>query len=355
VLGLLQCGLLEKEHIYQCLRVFRRRALGSATLDLSLFAQAERALLEEGMDDRYLAVISDIGISKGVEEQVHLVVRSVLETADPASKLWRSAISLASHHRFIEECRAIIEDRVYHYDGPDGQAYYGFLVACVALPEPVSSRLVIYATRKCLQSGLPALAAKFIRAFHLQEAVETDVLDHIATLANNGRIGPLLELTALYSHVDFEEMLSTAVGSAIVNAKFEILYQHQASLSSALRVRSQAIHEKLIEEFFLAHLNGEALNRYIKAFALQAHFSSYGIVSTVSERKYGFITNLVTREKVFFLFSKVTNLQHVGTIKPQDLVFYRDQLSSRRPDRREALHVTIVRDRKQRSRNRTPI
>ncbi len=183
---MLKSGLHDKERIYQCLRVFRKRAVSLKTLDHPLFTQAVRALLEGDIQDRYLTLISDIDISKGVKEQVISVIRNVLETADPASLVWRSAISLASRHRFLEEFSDIIEDRILNCDGLNARAYYAVFVACLALPEPTSSRLAIYGAKQCLRSGWPILAVKYIQQFKLQEVVEVEVMECLAILAKEG-------------------------------------------------------------------------------------------------------------------------------------------------------------------------
>ncbi len=343
VLGLLKSGLHDKERIYQCLRVFRKRAVSLKTLDHPLFTQAVRALLEGDIQDRYLTLISDIDISKGVKEQVISVIRNVLETADPASLVWRSAISLASRHRFLEEFSDIIEDRILNCDGLNARAYYAVFVACLALPEPTSSRLAIYGAKQCLRSGWPILAVKYIQQFKLQEVVEVEVMECLAILAKEGRIGALLGFAALYSHVDFEETLSTAVDTLLAQSKLETLYQFHSGLSSVLCTRPLAIKDKLIEEFLLSRLNVRKMRRYIKAFGLQPHFSNYGVVRKISERRYGFIIDLVTGGDIFFHFSRVANLRQVNTVKLNDLVQYHDQPSLRNLENREAVKVTILR------------
>lgn len=343
VLGLLKFGLPDKERIYQCLYVFRKRAVSPKTLDHPLITQAERALLEGDIQDRYLTVISDIGISKGVKEQVISVTRNVLETADPASTVWRSAISLASRHRFLEEFSYIIEDRILNRDGLNARAYYAVFVVCLALPKPTSSRLAVYGAKQCLRFGWPILALKYIQQFKLQEVVEVEVMECLAILAKEGRIGALLGLAALYSHIDFEEVLSTAVDTLLAQSKLETLYQYHSSLSTVLYMRSLTIKDKLIEEFLLSNLNVRTVRRYIRAFGLQPHFSNYGVVRKISERRYGFIIDLVTGGDIFFHFSRVANLRRVDTVKLNDLVQYHDQPSLRNLENREAVKVTILR------------
>lgn len=341
-LRLLNMGLTGKKLIYECLKIFESSFVNRTILDNPYIAQAELNLLSGKLDHHYIVLIDAVGIPIGIRSKVFSIIKKALETEPLNSQIWRASLAIAVHQNFIEQLAELIKVRVLQADYSDINIYYPIFVACQALRHlPLSNELAWYSTRNCLQLRQYNMASKFIKYFNMQnELSKQEVLEYAQDMADNGRIGALLEFLALFPEVDIYPYLNTVVDRQLKKLNLDILLEHQEELAPIFSEKSEILRDIVLSKASSATVRPRTIKNYIKVFHLERYFSGMGIIKNYLKKKgTGFITDLVTEEDIFFLVSRVTNLPPSRKIKVRALVKYK---RAKQPSQRFASKVTFI-------------
>ncbi len=344
-LRLLGFGLTGRKRIRQCLRVFEGKPISRTIIDGRQVAQAERFLLRGEPDNRDLVLIDNIGVSETISDDFMSVVRNILETHQPTTTLWRTAVRVAAHQGFTEKCADVVLERVSQLEEPNGAAHYSIFVACQAMRDlSISPPLALEAARQCLDHGLYALAFKHIQCFELQEAIDaSQILGHLQHMAETGRVGLLVEYSEVYGDaIDFYPFLSDAVDQQLSRANLNVILEFYKELVPVLSDKKEILQSVLKEK--ASALRPETVRKHIRLFQLATYFSGIGMVRKYFEKRgYGFIADLTQERDVFFHISKVVNLEEAGKPRERALVSYAIRRSPRYPERWSATAITILR------------
>jgi len=340
VLKLLKFGLTGKNRVRQCLSVFYKKPISSSILNSDEVSNAQKILFEaeQLIEYRDLELIEDIGISNKAKSTIKRVINYIISNVSIKSSIWRKAIQIAGNNNFISENIELIIERLDNDNSIDGPMCYSLFVACTELPDSlVKSQLVLKAARFCIDKKYYGLTIFFIKRFNLNSEFKAEEIEAIyASMANDGKIKPIIEFGQLFPSFPLFNYLDLAINSLVKKVNFHPIFENVNLLNDlGYDLKDTKIEKDILISFFNKfNLRMGKIVSILTTLNFNDKFSNFGIVTVINnERNFAFLRNIFSQERYFFRPAEN------GQVKVKMLVEYKILSISEDPNRKTVVKL----------------